>query len=36
MTCFRATKWKGLFPLSQREADSGQAARLSDFQEVSL
>ena len=24
------------FPLSQRGADSGQAARLSDFQEVSL
>ena len=36
MTCFLATKWKGSFPLSQRGADSGRAARLSDFQEVSL
>ena len=36
MTCFLATKWKGSFPLSQRGADSGRAARLSNFQEVSL
>ena len=33
---FSGYQVKGMFPLSQREADSGQAARLSHFQEVSL
>ena len=36
MTPFAGYQVKGIYPLSHGEADSGQAARLSHFQEVSL